>query len=106
MREYKFRVWNKKYQFMDYNEDAILKCLHSEFKNPDIFIMQYTGLNDKDGKEIYENDLLEVESLHSKFLMQVIYYDNEASFNIPISQYNNFKIIGNIYENTELLEKK
>ena len=89
----------------------------------DAIIMQFTGLHDKNGKEIYEGDILNVgenlvceivyvdknvedygDEIHCAFHAKV-YIHNKT---IPLDSYlkNNCEIIGNIHENQELLENK
>lgn len=81
--------------------------------NNDLNLMQSTGLKDKNGKEIFEGDIvLVLDSLYT------VFYDNEKGsyrlkphddrWNVDymsnFSHGGNFEIIGNIYENPELLE--
>ena len=98
----------------------------SVFVSPDyvfvdhLVIMQSTGLKDKNGKEIFEGDILRVTDEHS--WLEVVSYSQEKAmfvteeinreFKVPESPlydlFNTnifkFKVIGNIYENPDLLE--
>lgn len=122
MREIKFRAWdkNKKIMIDDYYQDI---CKHYPAVKLGEYIsktvravgeyyetyMQYTGLKDKNGKEIYEDDVIEEDS----GLYYQIIFENGCFgyFNNPtrlcensIEEYD-IKIIGNIYENPELLKE-
>jgi len=82
--------------------------------NPET-VGQYTGLNDKNGNEIYEGDILEF-SMHARECGSVIFRDgsfmvfrNSDDYCIADFEDENgyfFEILGNIYENTELIERK
>lgn len=88
--------------------------------NNDLNLMQSTGLKDKNGKEIFEDDIIaiEVEGLEAPVnakvfcnndigvLMFHVFEDNEDVPMVELLEDDSvaFKIIGNIYENPELLE--
>ena len=74
--------------------------------------MQFTGLLDKDGKEIYESDYLRLEGLEvkvkwSEFDAGFVFEDESGSqMTITSGNSNEWKIIGNIYKNPELLSSE
>ena len=130
MREIKFRAWLKEdrkmedVKTMDFT-DKTIRCLKkNEFINAyllrrvsfdDVELMQYTGLNDKNGKEIYENDLISCNK-HKNIVVffeggcfKVKYLRNSittitCTLNSFLEKYK-CKISGNIYENKNLLEE-
>ncbi|AVS32408.1 hypothetical protein JKT64_11760 [Listeria monocytogenes] len=78
-------------------------------------VCQFTGLYDKNGKKIFEGDVVEIDvydrldwdSIKGKvvFLEGAWLVEDEGHFAISLwSEINEFEIIGNIYENPELLE--
>lgn len=80
--------------------------------NNDLNLMQSTGFRDKNGKEIFEGDIVDSES---GFTTGVVEFRSDLGmFVSTLIKYNNFeqlcnahglvKVIGNIYENPELLE--
>jgi uncharacterized phage protein (TIGR01671 family) len=119
MREIKFRAWDTFNNNMVYQTENLTA---GKILNRFDVIMQYTGLKDKNGKEIYENDIIEVDI--NKFIAPE-YMHNKDSFNVQISfdnfhwscsggegkslynytkiSYVELEVIGNKYENPELL---
>jgi len=76
-------------------------------------LMQYTGLHDKNGKEIYEGDI--VKRFDTDKGVEVIWYNDEAYFDFKEqtsyflqNRYSEryYEVIGNVWENPELLEAK
>lgn len=110
MREIKFRVWDEKE--MLYESNSSLFDRECDGSGIDYQLMQYTGLKDKNGREIYEGDIVkekgsgnEVIGLVDPFnqlfntetvaLAGYLYYLSKEKIDI--------EIIGNIYSNPELL---
>lgn len=117
MREIKFRIWNKKkneWHLRDINllgETIVLgEILLSEKDEPmklidmnDLIVMQFTGLKDKNGKEIYEGDIYQtfIEGNRPIFIVEFI----NGGFSVA-GLLEDIEVIGNIYENPDLLEVK
>jgi len=116
MREIKFRVWDKRHKEMCSVTDIQLWCNHVHYSQDDsgigkgnypddVEIMQYTGLTDRNDKEIYEGDIL--RDVDTGQVVQIVY--NAPSFVLVDDRhffYLSFcadakEIIGNIYEEGE-----
>lgn len=123
-RVFKFRAFVKFYGMQEITGFQIIKekfvtlfdgeGFHAGIPFEDIEIMQYIGLKDKNGKEIYEGDIIKADSFNPK-IYEIKYYVtgfyafNPKSSYLEIDSFHSsegceFEIIGNIYENPELLE--
>lgn len=110
MREIKFRAWdkkNKEWFYFGLNEvygmgqDSPNGYAEINFDE----IMQYTGLKDKNNKEIYEGDILKFNTKGGNEMIYEVKWRGKGFKPTRMSEDNQeeIEIIGNIYENTELL---
>ena len=104
MRTLKFRIFNKKLKsYIDINSSSIMIDELNNL-NDNLIVEQFTGLHDKNGKEIYEGDI--VTDGVGKFK---IIYDLKLAGYQPYCIFrddpeNYCEVIGNIYENSCLLK--
>lgn len=141
MRTIKFRVYSTYERQMIYEDlyDYLSIDSNGQLNNSaglgEFHIMQFTGLHDKNGKEVYEGDVVRIlytdwaSKTNEKMSLDdykksishfgyVVYDNAEYSINIKSKKYNDYynssihhgthgeiEIIGNIYENPELLEQ-
>lgn len=134
MREIKFRVWDNKRNFMDYepqitidmgyiNNIGVVDC-NGDFRPYKYeIIMQYTGLKDKNGKEIYEGDILtdyvsygtneegleemdfyvvEWDETNAKFICRL--WDETVGDDFENCDISDLEVFGNIYEDKDRIK--
>jgi len=122
---FKFRAWNLEKGIMHYDVEDTYDGIsnnaieHSNFsavlEDNEYIVMQCTGLKDKNGKLIYEGDILFWEDENDRGYVQ--WQDEDADYLIIFSNYSavsfnlevepsQLEIIGNIYENKELLKEQ
>jgi len=119
MREIKFRAWNKRTEKMidlhaitplavDPQVTITNDGLYLPFSDGYI-LMQYTGLKDSGGVDIYEGDIVKNKTdtgtvfwhdIRAMFLV-----DNSATDIAPMDDWDLFEVIGNIWEHSHLLDK-
>lgn len=121
MRELNFKVWDEEEKkFLERNsyllyfdntgDDVFEHETHRQLS--DYKIMQYTGLKDKNGVEIYEGDLVRIQCLkvnEDEYIdRKVIYNDGEGMYvagGYILGRINHrVKVVGNKYEDSEFLE--
>lgn len=129
MREIKFRAWDKEEKTMIYDVEKTYDygckgygALETSFgdllENEKFEVMQFTGLYDKNGKEIYEGDIIEKNGWEGEYY-KVVYRDGcfyaDALFpRLPPPLRNKylkldehqFYVSGNVHDNSSLLEVK
>lgn len=131
-RKIKFRAWDKVKQiwcnykiddgtvyFMDNDTGCLYRNYPGKYENFDL--MQYTGIKDINNIEIYEGDIVKLSKENSNFKeIGVVKFDenkasyvletqdDDLSYNISYYNYHKvyYRVIGNIYENKELLKQK
>ena len=126
-REIKFRAWLKEDKKMENVKtidftDKTIRCLKkNEFINAyllrrvsfdDVELMQYTNLKDKNGKEIYEGDIVILNDTEEENRCVVKYkygsyilVDGDLRENLSNVEDRFLEVVGNIYENKNLLEE-
>ena len=131
MREIKFRAWDKKQKKMLYGVsigtikvwDENAPFISHEFSySEDCIFEQYTGLKDKNGKEIYEGDIVEEEidcgddDIDGTYRYTVVWDEDTLCWSLS-PQYgaihedlwetnSSVEIVGNIHETHELLKER
>lgn len=136
MREIKFRIWDIKnkellqwddiwYSVAKVPDELVggvpwIPFISLAFKAEDKYVVQqFTGLKDKNGKEIYDGDILKAKNDEWPWKEDcgwVCYYDSDAQYRIAwdlaglscedngsFAECYDIEVVGNIYEHTELL---
>jgi len=111
-REIKFRAWDKVDKVMKYFSCGIFNRLPAgaeDLTEP----MQYTGLKDKNGEEIYEGDIVTGLFNHTDIIGHIVYgsdatffIERKGLYGIGLNNAEDWlEVVGNIYENPELLNE-
>ncbi|MGG7049102.1 MULTISPECIES: YopX family protein [unclassified Campylobacter] len=117
MREIKFRVWDKENNGETFSKDD--GWFDYELCDDEFELMQYVGLKDKNGVEIYEEDIVkfdpsvpplgvmpqEDEVGIIKYILNSFLVVTKNNVNYDIDELGDWVVIGNIYENKELLNE-
>lgn len=119
MREIKFRGWDGEVKRMwSWRELCNTHFCASLYSHGDGSweVMQYTGLHDKNGKEIYEGDIVSTFEPDEGSLFEEVVFENgtfklrcmsdNTKINYPLGSLRSkyIEVIGNIYENPELIQ--
>lgn len=108
MKEIKFRAWstNDKVMIYDLNSPSLK---HGVLCGEGYILMQYIGVKDKKGKEIYEEDIISCGDKSSNLVIDLRVAEVcecggiLCGWSLP-KNIEEYEVIGNMYENPELME--
>jgi len=111
MREIKFRAWDGKKMLQG---QSVMNLSLATLLTWSDKVMQFTGLKDKNGKEIYEGDLIQdlPDGYEPRLIDEVVWWEEKLAWAVKdkfggygmLWPEKEFKVIGNIYENPELIK--
>jgi len=126
MREIKFRAWDKEanlwagLDYLQFSNGKLYWTNNNEIADK-VILMQFTGLTDKNGKEIYEGDIFDCIYKFDGCInhkLEVVWHNESASFRLKnhgechqpnvekrVSNMERKEVIGNIYENPGLISR-
>lgn len=117
---FRFRVWQIELQVPKMKYNSGIGFVKNQLDDTDCVIMQCTGLKDKNGKLIYEGDIVKFNYDTDEIIAVVSWDDNEGQvgYYLNTTDYfkdkyvtdydfykNDYEVIGNIYENKDLLNE-
>lgn len=109
-REIKFRAWQplvkKMWQWHEMEEYLIFEIFKSS-DGDEMIPLQFTGLHDRNGKEIYEGDIVKWTDFaddgfggsHAIEVEERVWFGGGAFYPVCNMPSTNYEVIGNIYEN-------
>lgn len=126
MREVKFRLWDEHMKIMEYSPNIDCLCGPDVVGRADLneglseeTFMQFTGLKDKNGKEVYEGDIVLATETVAEWMEQPSPHKGTVEFengsfvlktkgrplmSLGVKPVIGLEVIGNIYENKDLIK--
>ena len=111
-------LWKNKYK----TEKLFISCFPDKDDNEEVFVVdketigQYIGLTDKNGKKIFEGDIVKENDIYHKGELQIkgntwrvafadgLFFGNFKDISVYLQSLDGMEVIGNIHDNPELLE--
>lgn len=109
MEEIKFRAWDTlRKEMTDWNGILSADSMSMIFEMKRVILMQFSGVEDKNKKEIYEGDIILIKTWLNFFKRKAIVKFDCGSFvagGEPLSNWTDVEIVGNKFENPELAKE-